>query len=177
MAVRIERVRPERFSVLKPRLRAIYMSAYAEPGLMPYSYSKISDVEGYLDWLYSGDPDGFFVAYYAPSERSEFWEPVGFVSVHKEWEHAWQQAAELHELVVSKDYQGRGIGRRLMETAMQYAKAAGKRRLALWVGENNQRAIDWYRRLAFEPAGRWNVWIRMVKELDGSTAEKAEPAR
>ncbi len=177
MAIRIERVRRENFATLKPRLRAIYMSAYSQPGLSPYSYSRISDVEGYLEWLFSGDSEGFFVAYFAPSEASSFWEPVGFVSVHKEWEHAWQQAAELHEVVVSKDHQGRGIGRMLMERAIEYAKAAGKRRLALWVGENNQRAIDWYQRLGFQPAGRWNVWIRMVKELDSSTAEEAGPAR
>ncbi len=113
------------------------------------------------------------MAYYAPSEGSTFWEPVGFASVHREWERAWQQAAELHELVVSKDYQGKGVGRQLMEAALKYAKASGKRRLALWVAEGNERAIEWYRRLGFQPAGKWNVWVRMVKELEASTAEEA----
>jgi hypothetical protein len=37
------------------------------------------------------------------------------------------------------------------------------------VGEGNEKARAWYRRLGFEEVGKgWGIWVRMIKPLTAS---------
>lgn len=145
------------FRRLLPTLVEIYELAYQS--VPEYAEARPGEVEGYLTWLYRGDPKGFFVVF----DDSR---PVAFAAVHGEW-YDWRGdlMAELHELVVHPDYQGRGIGRRLLEVAEEYARRCGRDTLDLWVGEHNDRAIRLYERFGFKRAGQWRIWVRMVKDL------------
>ncbi len=152
-------IRPVRRSELA-QLIEVYRSGYE--GLEEYAETTEEDIFDYLTWLYEGDPHGFFVAETTNGEL------IGFVSVHADWwDRRYQRrTAEIHELVVRKDYQGQGVGRELMLTALDYAYAQGCEYASLWVGEKNLKARDWYRRLGFEEAGKgWGVWVRMIKRL------------
>jgi len=62
--------------------------------------------------------------------------------------------AEILNLAVAPAWRGRGIGRRLMETALDWAVSAGVRRVFLEVRESNARARVFYFRLGFTEAGR-----------------------
>jgi ribosomal-protein-alanine acetyltransferase len=62
--------------------------------------------------------------------------------------------AEILNLAVAPAWQGKGIGRRLMERALQEAVSAGVKRVFLEVRESNARARAFYLRLGFAEAGR-----------------------
>ena len=54
---------------------------------------------------------------------------------------------EVYSIYVLRDYQGRGVGRALMQTAMEQLR--GYARVVLWVLRGNERAIHLYRRCGF----------------------------
>ncbi len=152
-------IRPVRRHELE-QLIEVYRSGYE--GMEQYAETDEEDIRDYLEWLYEGEPSGFLVA------EAEEGRLVGFVSTHTDWwdRRFQRRTAELHELVVHKNWQGVGIGRALMMAALDYARAQGCEYASLWVGEENWKAREWYRRLGFEEAGKgWGVWVRMVKRL------------
>lgn len=56
-------------------------------------------------------------------------------------------------IAIFKDYCGKGIGRRLMVTSINWAKENGISRITLQVDANNFRAINLYLKLGFEIEG------------------------
>ncbi len=151
-------IRPAKRKELEDLIE-VYRSGYE--GLEEYAEQTEEDIRDYLEWLYDGEPNGFLVA----EANGEL---IGFVSVHSDWwDRRYQRrTAEIHELVVRKDWQSKGIGRALMMAALDYARAQECDYASLWVGEGNWKAREWYRRLGFEEVGKgWSVWVRMVKKL------------
>lgn len=63
-------------------------------------------------------------------------------------------AARLYSIATAADFEGRGIGRSLIEASEREAAKRGRRSLRLEVREDNSRAIAIYRRVGFEPIGR-----------------------
>ena len=62
--------------------------------------------------------------------------------------------AEILNLAVAPAWRSQGLGRRLMETALEEAVSAGVRRVFLEVRESNSGARAFYLRLGFAEAGR-----------------------
>lgn len=56
-------------------------------------------------------------------------------------------------IAISKDYWGLGIGRKLIETAVEWAKSSGISRITLEVDTRNYRAISLYTKVGFEVEG------------------------
>ena len=54
-------------------------------------------------------------------------------------------------LYVLKEYRGQGVGRQLMDAALEKLKGYGK--VCLWVLKENERAIAFYRKCGFVPDG------------------------
>ncbi|WP_053761176.1 MULTISPECIES: GNAT family N-acetyltransferase [Streptomyces] len=82
--------------------------------------------------------------------------------------------AELYALYVDPRHQGRGIGRALLDESVRRCTAAGRRRVFLWVLEENAPARRFYARGGFhadgaaepfEVAGVEVPEVRYVKEL------------
>ena len=67
-------------------------------------------------------------------------------------------------IIVSNHCRGQGLGRRLLETAIDWARAVGLSKLSLSVFTSNERAIGLYRSLGFEDEG---VRRRQVLLADG----------
>jgi ribosomal protein S18 acetylase RimI-like enzyme len=64
------------------------------------------------------------------------------------------QDLELKRIYLLHRFEGMGVGRRLMETAVEAAMTAGARRLLLGVYDENHRALAFYARQGFTEAGR-----------------------
>lgn len=66
---------------------------------------------------------------------------------------------ELKRIYLLGKFQGGGIGKRLLSTAIAHATAAGARRLLLGVYAHNKNAIGFYERIGFSKIGnrRFNV--------------------
>lgn len=78
-------------------------------------------------------------------------------------------SAELTHLYVHPGAQAAGIGRRLMEGAIEIADVEGHRRVLLWVLEGNQHARRFYERFGFVYEGA----RRTDPELLGGDAAEA----
>lgn len=68
----------------------------------------------------------------------------------------------IHEMVVAKDYQGRGVAQMLMGKVVDWAKDKGVDRLRLQVFEFNQRAQAFYAKQGFETSSR-HMWLHIDK--------------
>jgi ribosomal protein S18 acetylase RimI-like enzyme len=87
-------------------------------------------------------------------------------------------SVELLSMWVEPSYRGRGLGRRLVEQVMTWARARGAGGVGLWVTESNTAAITLYRRCSFARTGERQplpsnpalTEERMVRLLDLSAA-------
>lgn len=135
----------------------VYMSAYR--GLEEYAYTSKKDVKWYFRWLLKRDEEGFFT-YIAEK-------PVGFIACDCNWFSVFEgdEVAEIHEIVVHPEWQGKGIGTALMQKALNYARERGKKVVELWVGVGNSKAIRFYKKFGFEERGVVGRWLRMTLNL------------
>lgn len=141
---------------LMPDLVQVYERAYAP--LPEYGYHLPQRIEGYIRWLWRGDPKGFFVAFAGE-------EVAGFIGVHARWWEDGELFGEVHEFVVDPKFQGRGVGAALFAHALSYLEQSGRTKIGLWVGEKNDHAIAFYLRRGFRKYSQYGKWIRMVKEV------------
>jgi ribosomal protein S18 acetylase RimI-like enzyme len=151
--LRIRKVHKDELGKLIP----LYLDAYR--GLEEYAEHGSHDTLDYLQWLYATCPEGFFVA-----ELDG--EVVGFVACNPRWRGPNDApTCEVHEIVVSPRWRGRGIGRRLMERALALGEKRHCPTATLWVGVGNRKAREWYEKLGFEVVGSWGRWLRMRRPL------------
>jgi ribosomal protein S18 acetylase RimI-like enzyme len=80
-------------------------------------------------------------------------EVVGWCDIYRET-HPWAQHAGILGMGVVAAHRGRGIGRRLIEAALQAARTAKFHRVELEVFGNNTPAIALYERVGFTHEGR-----------------------
>jgi ribosomal protein S18 acetylase RimI-like enzyme len=78
---------------------------------------------------------------------------VGYVTVQRERHPVTRHVGSL-AIAVAADARGRGIGQRLMEEAIGWAKAVGIEKLVLSVYPHNEAAISLYRSFGFIEEGR-----------------------
>jgi ribosomal protein S18 acetylase RimI-like enzyme len=90
---------------------------------------------------------------------------AGLVTVSEQAHFSGQVDAYVGELVVSRDWEGRGIGRRLMAAAEDWAAGRGLRFITLETGEDNQPARGVYRALGFLGEG-----VRLTKPVAAAAA-------
>ncbi len=150
----IERASPEDI----PKLVKVYSEGYK--GLEEYAYTHEDDITAYMQWLFRRDIAGVFVA----KVGSEI---VGFVASDGNWysKREGKVVGAIHELVVLPEYRGTGIGKALVNRALEYFKERGLDTAELWVGDENEHAIDFYKSFHFKERDRFNYWIRMTREL------------
>ena len=88
-------------------------------------------------------PDGILVA-------KDGEQVVGFVGCGDRGDEA-PGVGEIFALYVLRRYYGTGLGRRLMEAALEQLR--GYEEICLWVLKENGRAIRFYRKCGFRPDG------------------------
>ncbi|XRP96724.1 KEOPS complex subunit Pcc1 [Methanocaldococcus sp. 16A] len=136
----------------------LYYKAYR--GFDKYYYKKKKWARWYFKWLMRRDEDGFFV--YEMEGK-----PIGFVACDCNWisNIEKREVAEIHEIFVAPDFRGKGIGTALINKAIEYAKKRGRNIVELWVGVENKKAIEFYKKLGFEEKEVVKEWLRMVKRI------------
>ena len=55
----------------------------------------------------------------------------------------------LEDVIVNKEFRGGGLGRKLVEHVMAWAREQGMTRITLLADRDNQAALDFYRKLGF----------------------------
>ena len=118
----------------------IWRSSYA--GLL-----SPGQIEYMLDWMYSlerlrRDWTSGVVFHWPIVDQI----PVGYMATQTD-PHA--AVLHLHKLYVLPQFQGKGLGGRLLEHAFQAATQAGCQQVRLHVNKGNLRAIDCYHRHGF----------------------------
>ncbi|BBI99388.1 N-acetyltransferase [Ferrigenium kumadai] len=58
----------------------------------------------------------------------------------------------LEDVIVSREHRGSGLGRQLVEHVLAWAREEGMTRVTLLADRDNRAALDFYRRLGFEPS-------------------------
>lgn len=76
------------------------------------------------------------------------------------------EVAEVHLLAVSPDYQKQGVGRRLVEEALQIARDNGKKALRLDSIETNTLAQHMYESVGFKYCGRQRLYAGNTGWID-----------
>lgn len=66
---------------------------------------------------------------------------------------------EIHRLYVAAEQQGQGIGKQLMDNALQSSAMQAAPHLFLGVWENNHRAQAFYRHYGFRPIGEYLYYV------------------
>ena len=98
----------------------------------PYPYKKTNeDYEKYMD-----EGDEFFIA-----EADDA--PAGYISM-VDCIYLGRTVCRLHLLAVLKEYQGKGIGTRLIQHFEEQAKSRGYHRIIINVYQDNEEAIKFY---------------------------------
>ena len=98
-------------------------------------------------------------------------EPVGFLAaeVFKDELHVW-------ELDVRHDAQGRGLGRRLMVHAIEWAQARGLARLTLTTFRHIPWNASFYASLGFAEAAGEELSVRLAEVLSLEASKGLDPA-
>ena len=73
---------------------------------------------------------------------------VGFVTVRT----AEDDRAEIPHLYVRKSHRGRGIGQRLVEAAMEWARGRGRKWIRAMAVIENREALEFFTRIGFRRA-------------------------
>src|SRR5690606_16174629 len=90
-------------------------------------------------------------------------------------EEMGEDALEVERIYISRAFQKLGLGKHLMEQALELAARLGKKKIWLGVWEHNANAIAFYQKKGFVKTGEHSFfmgddeqidWI-MVKELGG----------
>lgn len=97
---------------------------------------------------------------------------VGFVSYGEYRGEDLENAGEIYAIYLLEDYYGKGVGARLVETALESLKDF--QIVALWVFKDNLRARRFYEKCGFIADGKENTFelitpleeVRMTKELN-----------
>jgi GNAT superfamily N-acetyltransferase len=90
--------------------------------------------------------------------------PVGLAWVRIDPADA--EVAELYQVWVDPTYRRRGVGRLVVDSALDWARTAGVRQMVLSVALGPSSALDFYRRLGFIEVGE------PVPLRTGSTSRK-----
>ncbi|MFF5996723.1 GNAT family N-acetyltransferase [Lysinibacillus sp. KU-BSD001] len=64
-----------------------------------------------------------------------------------------EDALEVERIYIQNQFQGRGLGRQLIEEAIHMARQKGKKRIWLGVWEKNEQAVAFYKKMGFTRQG------------------------
>ncbi|MEZ6002688.1 MAG: GNAT family N-acetyltransferase [Planctomycetota bacterium] len=140
--ISIESFRPEEWAAYKVlRLRALL---------------DTPDAFGMLHSEEAEQPDGYWLARVSNVEVAHFVArgPEGDVGLSVGAPYRGREGcAGLFGMWVAPEARGRGVGKRLVQSVIDWARTQGYERILLDVGDENQAAIALYQSMGFVPSG------------------------
>ena len=76
------------------------------------------------------------------------------------------EGLEIERIYLREGFQGKGLGRVLLEEGLEIARRKGKRYAWLGVWEKNTSAIGFYERMGFEKAGTHDFFMGPERQTD-----------
>ena len=114
---------------------------------MPHgTYIEIEDAKGYLD--NKNDNEEYFIV-------TDKGESIGFLNIIIEGNKGF------FDIGLAKEYRGKGYGKRLLETAIQYLNEKKVEELCLTVIEKNSIAYEMYKKRGFKVYKKISDWIEI----------------
>ncbi|TYP73192.1 GNAT family N-acetyltransferase [Paenibacillus methanolicus] len=94
---------------------------------------------------------------------------AGYVKVNideAQSENMGQDSLEIERIYIREKYHNQGLGKHLVQQAIDIAKERGKAKIWLGVWEKNERAIAFYHKLGFVQTGAHSFWMGDEEQLD-----------
>lgn len=132
----------------RPRTKRRFLEVYEEEGVeqlvFEFVHGKRLEIVGYAECTFeiSGSSDNWMN--------------------HRYFERREMRPLFVEELAVHPEFQGKGIGRFMLEQLEHLAKLRGLTHLVLEVAENNQNALAFYKKRAFQ---KLDAAIFMAKRI------------
>ena len=141
MSVVVRRWAPTDIASVRHITWTTWLATYA-------SFIPVADMQAFFDEYYTpGMLEPYCSADHARGFLAEFdAAPAGFAKTALNPDEG---RFYLSSLYVLPEYQGQGIGSRLLRVSEQFALALGLREVWLGVMLQNVAAVDWYRKLGF----------------------------
>jgi ribosomal protein S18 acetylase RimI-like enzyme len=155
------------------RLAAVFASAWrgAYPGIVSEESLRRLDGDDIATWLRTLVGSRRSTTVVAESDDGEL---LGFCRFGRDVHEA--MIGHVFSLYVSPDASRRGLGRRLLEHALEQLDRRGLNEVTLWVFEQNEVARSFYAAFAFAPDGARRVEPAYgAEELRLRRCAKAEP--
>src|SRR5580698_3479634 len=124
-------VNAETVEYQRPRSRKRFEEVFEEEGIEQLLFEVDNDIVAYAECSYevTGSDNWINPRYFEKREMNPLF--VDELAVHPEWH-------------------GRGVGSFVLEQLHHLARIHGLNHLVLEVAENNERALDWYKRRSFK---------------------------
>ena len=106
-------------------------------------------------------------------------EVAGYLKVNigdAQTEEMGDEAFEVQRIYVRKDFQKGGLGKQLMEKAIELAKEQNKKTIWLGVWEKNENALAFYERMGFVQVGTHTFFMGDKEQTDYIMARGIEAA-
>ena len=162
--VEIHPVLPEDLPVLRDLAEATFRETFSSQNT-PQNISAYASVAFDMDRVraeYENAHSRFWFARTGP-------DIAGYLKLNTgpaQTEQDLENAMEIERIYATRAFQGRGVGKRLMATALQAAREAGVNWVWLGVWEHNQKAIAFYEHQGFEPFSRHSFRLGDDEQTD-----------
>lgn len=132
--------------------------------------NSAADMQTYVEHKFSiehlqkelSHPESFF--YFAQNEN----DILGYLKLNlgKAQTETRDNAIEIERIYVDESFHGKGIGKLLMEYAIQFAKERGSAKIWLGVWEHNTKAIHFYQKNGFVEFGNHAFFLGEDEQND-----------
>lgn len=114
-----------------------------------YKQTKINELKAWINQLFKDKNFDIFIGF----QQNE---ALGCMITHlikkpeSPFAHA-QSYLEIDQIVISHSHRNRGLGTQFVEAAKSHAHHLGLSQITLQVVAENQKALNWYKKLGFTP--------------------------
>jgi diamine N-acetyltransferase len=172
-ALRICPVGPDELPVLRDLAEATFLNTFSSQNA-PQNISAYASVAFDMDRVRAEYENAHSRFYFARTGS----DIAGYLKLNTgpaQTEQDLENAMEIERIYATRAFQGQGIGKCLMATALELAREAGVDWVWLGVWEHNQKAITFYEHQGFEPFGRHS--FRMGSDVQIDVMMKKKIAR
>ncbi|MGB9639138.1 MAG: GNAT family N-acetyltransferase [bacterium] len=150
----------------------VYIKTYEK--MSDYHYKEINDIQNYIQWLFyhkSNDLNKNVIIIATDNDTKDV---VGFIGGDTYYydKELGDYAICVHEISIIPEYQGLKIGYSLINEFLDFSKKYNKQKnlkakySVLYVGEKNNKAINFYQKLGYTYFSKHGKWLKMIMHLE-----------